>query len=77
MRERVRHFLNGFHDTTMFLALMLWVCLAPFVLFFTVPFFGWQAGLAAVLIAFFVVLALCWGVCVFPKIFPEDNLDAT
>ena len=66
MPNRIRHWLNGFHDTTMFLSIGLWVCVAPLVLLFTFPFFGWQGGLTAVAIAFLLALVLCWGICLFP-----------
>ncbi len=69
----IRKFLSGFHDTTMFLALMLWLCVAPFVLFLTLPFFGWQGGVTAVVIAFLIALAMCWGICLFPKNSAEVN----
>lgn len=72
MRAFIRDFSNGFHDTTMFLTLMLWLCIAPFVLLFTIPFLGWQGGLAALVIAFLLALAICWGVCLYPKI-PKDE----
>lgn len=73
----IRKYLSGFHDTTMFLALMLWLCVAPFVLLLTLPFFGWQGGITAVVIAFLVALALCWGVCLFPKnpVEAKTNVD--
>ena len=76
MFARIRHVLSGLHDTTMFLSLIIWLCVVPFVLVFTVPFFGWQGGLAAALIAFLIALALCWGVCLFPKIPEEKNTHA-
>jgi hypothetical protein len=72
----VRNILHGFHDTTMFLSLMLWICVAPFILLLTVPFFGWEVGLSAVVIAFFIALALCWGICLFPKIPVKENKNA-
>lgn len=76
MFARIRHILSGLHDTTMFLSLIIWLCVVPFILAFTVPFFGWQGGLAAALIAFLIALALCWGVCLFPKIPEEGNTHA-
>ena len=69
----LRKYLSGFNDTTMFLALMLWLCVAPFVLLLTLPFFGWQGSVTAVVIAFLLALALCWGVCLYPKIPKEVN----
>ena len=74
--QTIRKYLSGFHDTTMFLSLMLWLCVSPFILLLTVPFFGWQAGIVAVVIAFFIALALCWGICVFPKDPKETNTHA-
>ncbi len=73
MFAHIRAILSGFHDTTMFLSLMLWVCLAPFVLLLAVSFFGWQGGFTATVIAFLIILAMCWGICLFPKIPQEKN----
>lgn len=67
MPKSILDVLKGFHDTTMFLTLGLWLCVAPFVVLFTFPFFGWQGSLTAATIAFLIALALCWGVCLFPK----------
>lgn len=71
MPKSIRHLLNGFQDTTMFLTLGLWLCIAPFVLLLTLPFFGWQGSLTATVITFLIALALCWGICLFPKL-PEE-----
>lgn len=68
MPKRIRNLLNGFHDTTMFLALGLWICVAPLVILFTVPFLGWQGGLTAVVLSFLIAVALCWGICLFPRL---------
>ena len=76
MLEGIRRILNGFHDTTMFMSLMLWLCAVPFVLLLTVPFFGWVGGLIAAVVAFFIALAACWGICLFPKIPAEENEHA-
>ena len=73
LMQHPRHFLNGFHDTTMLLTLVIWICVVPFVLLCTLPFFGWQGGFAAALITFLIALALCWGVCFFPKISVEEK----
>lgn len=67
MLTHIRRLLSDFHDTTMFLALMLWLCVAPFVLLLALPFFGWQGGITAVVITFLIALAMCWGICLFPK----------
>jgi hypothetical protein len=68
MKERIRLLVGGFHDTTMFLALAIWMCAMPLVLVFTLPFFGWQGGLTAAVITFLLALALCWAVCLYPQI---------
>lgn len=73
MLQRVKDLLNGLQDTTLFLTVMLWVCIAPFVLFLAVLFFGWEAGIVAVAGTLLIALALCWGICVFPKITKEAN----
>ncbi|MBI5035040.1 MAG: hypothetical protein HZB51_31335 [Chloroflexi bacterium] len=73
MLTSIRQFLNGCHDTTMVLTSMLWVCILPVVLILTIPVFGWQGGLTAAAISFFIMLALCWGVCLFPKISTEEK----
>lgn len=77
MLAHLRNILNGFHDTTMFLTLMLWLCALPIVLLVTLPFFGWQGGITAAVITFLIVLALCWGICLFPKNLTEvkPNVD--
>jgi hypothetical protein len=71
--QLIRKFLNGCHDTTMLLSVMLWMCVLPFVLILSVPFFGWQGGVTAAGITFFFMLALCWGVCLFPKMPTEEK----
>ena len=76
MTERIRVILGGLHDTTMFMTLVIWFCVVPFVLLFTLPFFGWQGGLAAAAITFLIALAACWGICFFPKIPEEVNRNA-
>ena len=76
MLAHIRHILSGFHDTTMFLTLMLWLCVAPFVVLLTFPFFGWQGSITAVVITFLIALALCWSICLFPKTPEERNTNA-
>ncbi len=73
MFKRFKHILSSIQDTTLFLTVMLWVCVAPFVLFLAVLFFGWEAGIVAVALTLLIALALCWGICVFPKITQEAN----
>lgn len=64
-------FASGYHDTTMVLALTLWICVLPIVLVFTLPFWGWQGSVTAAGVTFLVMLALYRGVCFFPKISTE------
>lgn len=73
MRERIRAIFGGFQDTTMLLTLVIWLCVVPFVLLFTLPFFGWQGGLTAAVITLILALALCWGVCFYPKIIVKEK----
>lgn len=68
MRECIRVIVGGFQDTTMFLAVAVWLCVVPLVLLFTLPFFGWQGGLTAAVVTFLLALALCWAVCFYPQI---------
>ncbi len=77
MLAGIHNILSGFHDTTLFLTLMLWLCVTPLVLVVIVPLFGWELGIIAVALTLLIALALCWGICVFPKI-PEEadsNVD--
>lgn len=73
MLAGIHNFLSGFHDTTLFLTLMLWVCATPLVLVLIVPLFGWEIGIVAAALTLLVALALCWDICVFPKISSEVN----
>ncbi len=68
MRECIRVIAAGFHNSTMFLALAVWMCVVPLVLVLTLPFFGWQGGLTAAVVTFLLALALCWAVCLYPQI---------
>jgi hypothetical protein len=68
MKKRIRVIVGGFQDTTMFLALAVWLCVVPLVLLFTLPFFGWQGGLTAAVVTFLLALALCRAVCLYPQI---------
>ncbi len=73
MFERMHELRDGLHDTTMFMTLMIWVCIVPFVILFTLPFFGWQGSLTAAVITFVIALIACWGVCSFPKSPVDDS----
>lgn len=76
MRTKMHDLLGGFQDTTMFMTLMVWICIVPFVVLFTLPFFGWQGGLTAAVITFIIALIVCWGICAFPQIPVEENSNA-
>ncbi len=67
MSKSIRHLLAGFHETTMLLTVGLWLCVLPFIFLFTQPFFGWQGSLTAAAVSFLAALALCYGVCLYPK----------
>ncbi len=77
MSERIRAIASGFHDTTMLLALVVWMCAVPLVLVLTLPFFGWQGGLTAAVVTFLLALALCWVVCLYPQISDPVSLSGT
>ncbi len=68
MKARFSNVWRNVHDTTLLLALFLWLCTLPFILLFTVPFFGWQVGILAAAIALFAALVICYALCYFPKI---------
>lgn len=76
MGERLRHLFSGFRDTTMLLTLTVWLCVVPFVLLFTLPFFGWTGGVTAAVLSFLLALAACYGICLFPKSAEEVTAHA-
>jgi len=53
----------GSHSDSMLLALLIWLCSLPLTAFIVAPLFGLTAAGIVVLLLFFVVLAICWGVC--------------
>ncbi len=72
MKARMQTIWNGIHDTTLLLTMFLWLCALPFILLFTVPFFGWQVGILVAAIALFAALVICYRLCYFPKIAPNQ-----
>ena len=73
MKARMQNLWNGIHDTTLLLTLFLWLCTLPFILLFTIPYFGWQVGVLAAAIALFAALIVCYALCYFPKIAPNQE----
>lgn len=73
MKARMTNLWRNVHDTTLLLTLFLWLCALPLILLFTVPFFGWQVGLLAAAIALFAALIVCYTLCYFPKIAPNQE----
>ncbi len=53
----------GSHSDSMILALVIWLCSLPLVVFIVAPLFGLKVAGIVVLLLFFAVLAICWGVC--------------
>ena len=53
----------GSHSDSMLLALVVWLCSLPLAVLIVAPLFGLKVAGLVVLLLFFVVLAICWGVC--------------
>lgn len=53
----------GSHADTMVLALVLWLCSLPLVVFIVAPLLGLTAAAAVALAVFFVALVVCWRIC--------------
>ena len=53
----------GSHSDSMILALVIWMCSLPPAVFIVAPLFGPKAAGIVVLLLFFAMLAICWGVC--------------
>lgn len=51
------------HSDSMLLALVVWLCSLPLILFIVTPLLGLEAAGVVALVLFFTVLAICWGVC--------------
>ena len=72
MRTRFMDWLQT-HDTTMLLSLFLWLCALPLILLLTVPFFGWELGIFIAAIALVGLTLVCYALCYFPKIAPNQE----
>ena len=55
--------LRTIHSEEMALMLMLWLCCLPLVGLLVIPFFGLKVAAAVALVLFFVMMAICWGIC--------------
>ncbi len=53
----------GSHSDSMVLALVLWLCTLPLAWLIVVPLFGLKAAGVFALVLFFLMLAICWGIC--------------
>ncbi len=53
----------GSHSDSMILALVVWLCSLPLVLFIVAPLLGLKAAGMVALVLLFAALAICWGVC--------------
>ena len=53
----------GFHFDEMALALVVWLCSLPLVALVVIPLFGLKVAGVVALALFFVVMAVCWGIC--------------
>lgn len=52
------------YDTgDMAVALTLWLCSLPLVGPLVIPFFGLKVAAIVALALFFVMMAICWGIC--------------
>ena len=52
-----------FDTGDMALALVLWLCSLPLVALLVVPFLGLKVGAIVAVVLFFIVMAICWGIC--------------
>ncbi len=53
----------GRHSDSMLLALLIWLCSLPLTVLIVAPLFGLTAAGIVVLLLFFALLTICWGVC--------------
>jgi len=53
----------GLELDDMAVAILIWLCTLPLIGILIVPFFGWQAGLAAAAVLFILAMFVCWGIC--------------
>jgi hypothetical protein len=47
----------------MALALAVWFCTLPIIGFIAIPLLGRQQALIIAIAAFFLIMAICWGIC--------------
>ncbi len=47
----------------MALALTLWLCSLPLIALVVIPLFGLRVAAIVALVAFFVAMTICWGIC--------------
>jgi hypothetical protein len=73
MRTYWRRFKNHWHQENMLLAFALWLCVSPVAFIAIAWFFGWEAGVLAVGVLFFIALILCWGICLWPAIHSQGE----
>ncbi len=72
MKARIPNISNGFHATTLLLALALWLCALPLVLLFGLFLLGWQGAVSAAVFTLMTAVLICHALCYFPKISTED-----
>jgi hypothetical protein len=53
----------GPHSDSMLLALVIWMCSLPLALLIVAPLLGLKVAAIVVMLLFFALLAICWGVC--------------
>jgi uncharacterized membrane protein (DUF4010 family) len=41
----------------------VWLCSLPLIVLVVLPLFSLQVAVVAALVLFFVMLAVCWGIC--------------
>ncbi len=51
------------HFDQMALTIVVWLCSLPVIVLIVLPLFGLQVAVVAALVLFFVMLAVCWGIC--------------
>jgi len=51
------------HFDQMALTIVLWLCSLPLIVLIVLPLLGLQVAVVAALALFFVMLAVCWGIC--------------
>ncbi len=54
-----------FQDTTLFLALAMWLCILPLLAIFALPFLGWKVTIYLAGFLLVADLVACWFLCIF------------